>query len=353
MHTAKRPALRRLWMIDRALRAKTFPTAEELAAQAEVDVKTIRRDLDSLRNDRHAPVAYNRARQGWEYTTETYRLPAVIMTEGELVAMFLAGQALRQVEGTPYAADLQIAIEKLSEFLPDEISVHWETLDQTQSFHQTVTTLQDIDVFRQLADAVLHHQQLRIRYWTASRDAESERIIDPYHLACIDGAWYLIAWCHRRNSTRTFAPARIREISPTGQTFAPPADFHIADYFDGTFKVVSESHQPMQKVRLKFAASAGKYIREKIFHPTQKLTANPDGSVLLELSLRSLIEVRRWVLSWGSECEVLEPAALRADIHREAVGMVAASSPISHVKNPQAIDRVRQRQRTPRRKQIG
>lgn len=335
MITAKRPALRRLWVIDRELRTGTHPSIRRLAELAQVDTKTIRRDLRMMQTDFQAPAKFNRKLCGWEYTQPTYRLPAVLITEGELVAMFLAGQALQVARGTPYADDLQRAIKKLSEFLPDEVSVHWQTLDQAQSFHQSVTTLHDVDIFRELAEAVLRHRQVRIRYWTASRDAESERVIDPYHLASIDGAFYLIGFCHERKATRMFAPGRIREIVPTGESFDIPCDFRIGDFFNGAFKVISDSSRPSQTIRLKFAPSAAKYIREKIWHGTQRMQLESDGGVILELSLRSLVEVRRWILSWGSECTVLEPAELKADIRREAATMLnqsegkASQSPVA------------------------
>jgi predicted DNA-binding transcriptional regulator YafY len=293
MITAKRPALRRLWTIDRELRSGAYPSAGRLAQLIEVDAKTILRDVAFLRDELGAPVEYNRARRGYEYTSKTYRLPAVLITEGELVAMFLAGQALQMAQGTPYAGELQRAIRKLSEFLPDEVSLHWQSLDQSQSFHQTVTTRHDIEIFRQLAEAVLQRRQVRIQYWTASRDAMSERVIDPCHLASIDGTFYLVAWCHLRKAIRMFAPGRIRALEPTGETFDIPPDFKIGDFFVGTFKVISDSGLPMQTVRLRFAPSAAKYVREKIRHPSQRLEKNDDDSVVLQMSLRSLIEVRR------------------------------------------------------------
>lgn len=325
MRLAKRPALLRLWMIDRELRDRTFPTVDELAKKAEVDAKTIRRDIQAMQTHHQAPVEYNRKRRGWEYTCTTYRLPAVIITEGELVAMFLAGQALRQAIGTPYESDLKRAIKKLAEFLPDEVSLHWQALEHAQSFHQTVTSLQDLDIFRQLADAAVHQRRLKIRYWTASRDSQTERMVDPYHLACIDGAWYLIAFCHQRKDIRTFAASRVREAIESGDTFNRPAEFRIGDFFEGTFKVISEKDRPLQTIRLKFAPSAAKYIREKLFHESQRLQLHEDQSITLTLELRSLIEVRKWILSYGSECKVLAPKELHDDILQEAQKMIAQS----------------------------
>lgn len=351
MLTAKRPALRRLWLIDRKLRTQQYPTAEQLAQEAEVDAKTIRRDLEMLRETYLAPVKYNRARGGWEYTDQTYHLPAVLITEGELLALFLASQTLQMVQGTSHADDLQRAIQKLSEFLPDEISLHWQVLDQAQSFRQTVTTLHDLDMFRELAEAVLHSRQLRIRYWTASRDAESERVIDPCHLACVDGMWYLLAYCHERKTIRMFAPGRIRELKQTGETFTRPADFQIGDFFDGTFKVVSDGSLPLRTVRLKFSPSAAKYVRERIFHPTQRLELCEDGSATLEMSLRSLVEVRRWVLSWGSECRVLAPVELQTDIRHEAAAILNQSSAQTEITEPSTLDKIHQREKRRQKRQ--
>src|SRR5690606_37822682 len=142
------------------------------------------------------------------------------MTEGELLAMFLAEQLLRVSKGTPFAEDLQRAIQKLSEFLPDEVSIQWQSLDQMPAFRQSVVTAHDLDIFQILSSATLRHRQLKMTYWTASRDAVTEREIDPYHLICLDGgAWYVLGWCSLRKAVRMFAVSRIRKLKPTGKSF--------------------------------------------------------------------------------------------------------------------------------------
>jgi len=327
MLTAKRPALRRFLLIDRELRSGACPSTERLAEVTETNERTIRRDLDFIRDEFRAPIVYRRGRKGWEYESKTYRLPALIMSEGELVSLFMAGQILRQVRGTPYEAELAQAFRKLSDFLPDEISVNWNVIEAAQSFHQSVTTLQDIETFRKLANAVLNRRQLRIRYWTASRDAESERTVDPWHLACLDGGdWYLIGYCHSRRARRMFVPARIREISETGEDFEVPAEFRIADVFDGAFKVVNDESQPLQTVRLRFTEAVAKRVREKVWHPSQRIVPDKHNGLVLEFELRSMVEVQRWILTWGSACEVLAPIELRDAIHREAAGILKQKS---------------------------
>lgn len=326
MRAAKRPLLRRVLIYDQELRNGTFPTVERLARLTESNPKTVRRDLAYLRDHFGAPVAYDREHNGWHYTEPTYRFPALMVTEGELLALFLASQALHQYAGSPFEHNLRRAISKLEQLLPDEISLHENDIQQTHSFRQSVTSLHDVDIFRRLADAVLQRRQLRLTYWTASRDALTERVVDPWHLACIDGEWFLVGWCHLRQAPRMFAPARIRSLDITGETFTVPDDFRIDNFLEGTFRVIRDHSQPLQTVRLRFDPFAAKYIREKIWHPSQVLRFEPDGSVILELTLRSLVEVRRWILSWGSACEVLEPLSLRAEISREAA-LIAARAP--------------------------
>ncbi|MFM7162694.1 MAG: WYL domain-containing protein, partial [Planctomycetaceae bacterium] len=60
------------------------------------------------------------------------------------------------------------------------------------------------------------------------------------------------------------------------------------------------------------------YITERNWHPTQQQTLTPDGGVILEFDVSSLIEVRRWIMSWGAECQVLEPSELVIDIREQA-----------------------------------
>ena len=324
MHSAKRPALRRLFTIDRELREQRLPTARRLAELCGVNITTIERDLAYLRDQYLAPAEYCPKRRGWWYSEPTYRLPAVLITEGELVALFLAGQLLAQHRGTPYESALARTVEKLAELLPDEVSIQWASVEQAHSFRTSVTSVTDVALFRQLADAVIRKRQLRVRYWTASRDAETERVIEPWHLALVDGEWFLVGYCHLRNEPRTFSPGRMREVAVLERTFTVPDSFCPARYFEGSFRVVRGSGEagPPVTVGLRFAASAAKYVREKIHHPSQRMTELAGGGCELQFELQSLIEVRRFVLSWGREVEVLEPRELRDDLIREAAGML-------------------------------
>lgn len=318
MRLATRPPLHRFAQIDSAVRAGGYPSAVTLGRQMEVSSRTVRRDVDFLRDRLHAPLAFCRRRKGYYYTDPTWQLPYFQLTEGEMVALFVAERALRQYRGTPYEADLTRAFQKIADSLTDPVSLDLSALlEQTHSFHTTAAAPHDLEIFKQLASAVRRHRRLRLTYWTASRDAVTEREVDPYHLANIDGDWFLIGFCHLREEVRMFAPARIRRLRETGTDFDPPADFSIARFLDGTFRVVRESGTTAHHVHLRFSPHAARWVREKVWHATQQLTETPAG-LELTMAVSSLIEVRRWVMSFGADCEVLAPAELGQAVRDEA-----------------------------------
>jgi predicted DNA-binding transcriptional regulator YafY len=113
---------------------------------------------------------------------------------------------------------------------------------------------------------------------------------------------------------RTFVPARIRALEATGATFDPPADFRIEDYLARSFAVLRGGEGEVHRVRLRFTGEAVKYVRERAWHASQVAEPLPDGSLVVSLELGHLREVERWALSWGADCEVLEPAELRGRV---------------------------------------
>src|SRR5262249_33704234 len=82
---------------------------------------------------------------------------------------------------------------------------------------------------------------------------------------------------------------------------------------------------PTQTVRLRFSPSAARYVREKTWHPSQQLVDLASGGVDLSFRINQLAEVKRWVLSFGADCEVIEPQELNNDVTREVARMSARS----------------------------
>ena len=148
-------------------------------------------------------------------------------------------------------------------------------------------------------------------------------MIDPYHLANINGEWFLFAFDHLRRAIRTFVPARIRGIRQTGETFPRPHQFSLEERLRGSFGVLSG--QGRFPVVIRFEPSVAGYIREKKWHDSQELVPLKNGGVELRMTLSSLAEVERWILSWGGKAVVVRPAALAASVNQAAKQILQAN----------------------------
>ena len=119
---------------------------------------------------------------------------------------------------------------------------------------------------------------------------------------------------HRSQEIRPFAVDRIGAIAKAGRRFVPRPDFDFDAYVGASFGVV---HEPAEHVRILFEKEAAAYVSERTWHPSQKLVPAPGGAVELSMEVGGREELRSWVLSFGAQACVLEPAKLRAEVARE------------------------------------
>jgi predicted DNA-binding transcriptional regulator YafY len=308
--------MERILRIHQVLQAGSLPNATTLARQLEVGTKTIHRDLDFMRDRLNLPIEYDGSRHGYRYTEEVNAFPNLQLTEGELVALVVAEKALQQYRGTTFEQPLLSAIKKMEQSLPDTISVNLADVDRTISFRTRAEPILDLATFDALAKATSRQQQLEIVYRKAGQREGTRRVVDPYHLANINGEWFLFAYDHLRDDVRTFAPARILEIKATGRKFLRTQKFSLEQRLRDSFGV--HSGQGEHQVVLRFNAAAADYIREKKWHPSQELKELGDGSVELRLKLSSLEEVARWVLNWAGNATVVQPRELAEQVRAAA-----------------------------------
>src|SRR5580693_683829 len=310
-----RPPLERMLRIHQALQAGGFPNASKLAREIEVSSKTIHRDLEFMRDRLDLPVEFDASRNGYFYDGEVSSFPTMQITEGEIFALVVAEKALQQYRGTSFEKPLLSAIKKMEQALPDTISLNLADIEQTISFRTRAEPILNLEIFDALARAVAQRQQLELHYRKPGQPAE-KRLVDAYHLANINGEWYLFAYDHARKDLRTFVPARIQSVKPTGKTFEHAQKFSLEKRLRDSFGV--HSGEGEFEVVIRFNARAADYIREKKWHPSQTLRDLKDGGAELKMKLSSLAEVQRWVLSWGGDAEVLRPRELVESVREAA-----------------------------------
>lgn len=313
MTSGSRPLVARLMFIDEQIRTGKYPTRPALARELEVNPKTVGRNIEFLRDRLGAPVQFDFRKNGYYYSNPCFQFSLLQLTEGELVALFVAERILAGLRGTPFEQPLSQAVTRMTELLPGSVSINLKELSAVLSVTPTVIAEQDVSIYAVLSQAVLDRETLEIRYWTAGRNEESTRRVNPWHLTLLDGTWYLVAYCHTKSEPLMFALQRVRAARSTGEHFDIPEDFQISEYLGNSFRGVRGSGDG-HLVRLRFHPQIAGRVREKAWHHTQQIQEHPDGSLDLLLTVSDLTDLKRWVLWWGADCEVLEPDELRISV---------------------------------------
>ena len=311
-----RPPLERMLRIHQAVSAGQFPNASSLALEIEVATKTIHRDIEFMRDRLNLPIEFDGHRNGYHYTEEVSAFPNIQITEGELFALVVAEKALQQYRGTNFEKPLLSAIRKMEQALPDTISLNLADIEQTISFRTRAEPILDLKIFDALAKAVSQRKQLELAYRKPGQRQAEKRLVDPYHLANINGEWFLFAYDHARKDIRTFVPARIQSVQPTGKTFERSQKFSLEKRLRDSFGV--HSGEGEFEVVIRFNSRVADYIREKKWHESQQLRALKGGGVELRMKLSSLIEIERWILGWGGDAQVLKPRELAEAVKKSA-----------------------------------
>jgi len=311
-----RPPLERMLRIHQAAVSGKFPNASMLANEIEVATKTIHRDIEFMRDRLGLPIEFDARRNGYHYTEEVSAFPTMQITEGELFALVVAEKALQQYRGTSFEKPLLSAIQKMEQALPDTISVNLADIEQTISFRTRAEPIVDLAVFDALARAAAQRKQLELIYRKPGQPKGESRRVDPYHLANINGEWFLFAYDHARKDIRTFVPARIQSVRPTGSTFERTQKFSLEKRLRGSFGV--HSGEGEYDVVIRFNSRTADYVREKKWHESQQLRELKGGRVELRMKLSSLVEIERWILSWGGDAEVVRPRELIDAVRRSA-----------------------------------
>jgi predicted DNA-binding transcriptional regulator YafY len=311
-----RPPLERMLRIHQALQKGDYPNATQLAREMEVSTKSVHRDLEFMRDRMELPLEYSGVHRGYYYTETVNAFPTLQITEGELFALLVAEKALQQYRGTNFEKPLISAFRKMSASLPDTISLNLADWEQTISFRTRAEPIVNLEIFGVLGKATAQRQQLELAYRKPGHRQAETRVVDPYHLANINGEWFLFAFDHLRQDIRTFVPARIKAVRPTGRTFPRPQKFSLEKRLRDSFGV--HSAQGEFQVVIRFDESVADYIREKRWHDSQRLVELKNGGVELRLKLSSLEEIERWVLNWGGRAVVVKPKELGEMVRRSA-----------------------------------
>ena len=319
-----RPLLRRLLSIDSEIRSGRMPNCSSLAQSEEVSRRTILRDIDYLRDELGAPIEYDAAKKGFRYSSPDWFMPAMRMSEGELLGLLVGTKAAEMYRGTPMANILKGVYRKLAAYLPDSCTLPPELVSARFSFHTAPSGMVPQGVWEGVVRGLLHRRVIEVDYRSPGSPKRRLHRLHPLHLANVEGEWYLFAYFPRWSDVTQFVLSRMSAVKALDETFEPPADFDAASWLEERFgRYMKEPVGTKVPVRLHFTASAVREVAGRTWVPGQTLKERPDGSFDLTLAVREPDALLPWILSFGSRVRVMEPATLKRAVQQEIAAMAA------------------------------
>jgi proteasome accessory factor B len=295
-----------------AIQSGRYPTAGAIAAEYEVSERTIRRDIEWLRDFHNAPIEYDPRRRGYYLTDPTYRLPALTMTEGEMIAFTVGEQVLSSYRNSPWYEPVHNAFARIESLLPEQVNVSAHLFSRKVSVVTPPFAEIAAGVWEPILEATRHSRSVEISYRSGGYTHSRVREVHPYRLIGQDGSWYLIGWSEHHQEIRVFALSRIVSAVVTGTSYNVPADFNPEEYVDPDFGVCNRGAEGAREVRVRFDAEVAHLVTERRWHPTQRIDSGPDGAVELVIVTNQTDQVLFRVMGFGPAAEILAPPELRS-----------------------------------------
>lgn len=313
-----RPPLLRMNQLHQWFKEKKRLTAIAMAMELEVDERTIKRDIEYMRLHFKAPIEFDRRLGRYIYTEDFEFFPVSVMTEFELFALLIADKAIAQYRGSPFLKPLRAGLKKIMSLLTGKERSFLQDISADISFHPFAPEETDMNVFRVLAHGLQKRRVLEFDYRNYAQREWHHRRVRPYHFACIDTQWYLIAFDLDRGAMRRFVLTRLKNPEVTKEAFVKPKDFNIYEYLKNSFSAMDEDGKSYD-VEIEFNFRGTDDLRGRVWHSSQVRTELPDGGCRLKMHLGSLVEVEGWILSFGPDAKVLNPPELRERVRNRAL----------------------------------
>jgi len=309
----------RQWSILRDLEASRRLTIDDLAQRTGVSTRTIRRDLEALQESGfplYDEVDDNK--RYWMLEAKAFkRLDDTGFTLAELSALYFSRTLVEVLAATPFQQDVVSAFEKLGAALTPGMKQFLDRLPlviqaKGGRLAKPASDKAEREHIARLLDATLHNRRATMTYFSMSSGVEKEYVIEPYRLVYTTEGLYLFAFVPSYKEFRTFSVARIRRLSLHEERFTPTA-IPGAQFAHS----LGANEGPPEHIEIAFDPRVAPRIRERQWHPSQKLADRKDGGLVMSLDVCNDWALRGWILSFGPLARVISPPALKKQIKEE------------------------------------
>jgi predicted DNA-binding transcriptional regulator YafY len=294
----------RLLTILELLQSYKQMSGAEMARRLEVDGRTIRRYIVMLQ-DMGIPVEAERGPYGAYQLQRGYKLPPLMFTDSEAVALTLGLIAIREFHFPVDVAAVEGALAKTERVMPENLLQQVRGLQEAITFNVAPPpVLPQMDYIAMLSSAVQQRRQVHLHYQSWSGE-DTERDFDPYGIVFNEGYWYTAGYCHLRQDLRTFRLDRITALQPLQWPFERPEAFDALGYVLDSLALLPGSDQI--EVLLETTIERAR----EIFPPiTGKLEQSEKG-IIFRRSIAQMEWIAHLLLTVDFPVHIIQPDELK------------------------------------------
>jgi predicted DNA-binding transcriptional regulator YafY len=305
-HMTYSPVTRLLTILD-LLQSRPGVTAAQLAERLEVEARSVRRYITMLQ-DIGIPIEALRGRYGGYRLRSGFKLPPLMWTEEEALAVTLGLQAMQQSGLSQNVPTIESALAKVERVLPLALRKRIQAVQETVELDLLTRSQAEPSMYvLSLSTAAYQRQRVWMRY-QASPGEESEREFDCYGLVYHDGRWYAVGYCHLRQDIRIFRLERIRVLEEREEHFTPPVHFDCLAYTIQAFAAI-----PSRWLAEVLLQTSLEQVREAVPATFATLEETSMG-ILLRAYDDDLQHIARLLVGLGCHFRVLQPPELLEEL---------------------------------------
>ncbi|MBI5035226.1 MAG: YafY family transcriptional regulator [Chloroflexi bacterium] len=293
------------------LQAQGTLTGAELAERLEVNIRTLRRYITILQ-DLGIPIIAERGRHGAYSIDPGFKLPPMMFTNDEALALTLGLLAAKSLNLAESAQAAESARAKLERVMPVELKAQVRALAETITLDLNAVSISPASaIILSMSNAAQRRYRVHMHY-RSEEDTATERDFDPYGLAYYQDKWYAVGYCHLRRDLRSFRLDRIEQVALSDARFERPETFDALAYVVQALATVPRrfSFQLWLQVDLLTAQS---------IVPNDLGILEPrDDGVLLNGRTDDLDWLARQIAGFPFAFVVKKPKQLRAALRRRA-----------------------------------
>ncbi len=297
----------RLLYILNMLRSRKNLNAKKIAEECRVTERSIYRDILSL-SEANVPIYYD---CGYKLASDNF-LPPLNFDFDEYQFLKLALKSSPLNSNEKYSELASKLRAKIDAVIPKTVKEKQRFTTPTTEVDIPSTELSDKEnVFLGLIEQAIENTIVLELKYDALESGLSRRKVEPYFVIFKGRAFYFVAYCQKKKDFRTFRINRVKSVGLTSERFIPKAGINAQSYFEGSWLVFSGE---LVKVVVKFKGMAARVIESGSHHTDEKIERIDDNELIYTAETRGLEEIKKWILGFGQDAEVLEPEELRASL---------------------------------------